>query len=346
MGFVAVLVVGKDVEGQLARFRNFDQTLWIDEHVVVEDVLDELHDHWQRAVAPHLDWYVRDPTGRLCNLFETTPDGGRRFLAMEPADPHALSLGPPTLESEVLGREYYLDEDVPPGQWTQRIVIRLPPGHQMVSERLDAVETFADHLRRVHAMRELAPGEQPRIDERYRNGWMRVNAEGEVAEAKRLTIPGGFWFPDWRVVPGHWQLRNAVGSEVHATPGRAGFADCAPKAHIDLEAMRAALRADAEHWWDRSRTAPHEFEGILATRGYHADYAHLPRAIYARLMAERQLWRCSLIMDGRHQEHVPADWQPPEGDVVGSLLPWASYLGQLVDALPGDAWLTLVSCRC
>ena len=157
MGSRGVLVIGPDVKDQMARFRRFEETEWVDRHVVSVGALEQERKRWARSAADM---------------------------------------------------------------------------------------NFQAYLRRYFGLRALSEGASPDLEDADKFGWMRVDRQGEVVELIRRTIPGGFWFPYWKVRPAFkLKLGRSADQTLGADDGRGfagsaderpGFAASARKGDIDF----------------------------------------------------------------------------------------------------------------
>lgn len=178
MGSGGLLVIGEDVESQMARFRNFEETGWVDQHVVTIDRLAREKARWLR-VSQVEKWYVRDPDGKLHDVFERSPSGEYLFISVATVDWDDDSKKPHTLEQEVFGDESYIGASES-NQKRMRMVIKVPEGFKVTKAKFGEFITFAEDLRRSHGVRAIPIEEAPDLEGGDKFGWMRLDHSGEV----------------------------------------------------------------------------------------------------------------------------------------------------------------------
>ena len=142
--------------------------------------------------------------------------------------------------------------------------------------------SFLDWTRKSFGVGVLEEQQEPDLAGLHRNGWIRLNGDGQVTELIHRNIPNSFFdsvsseicaFPlkkdrsaaiamareKARV---SWEFRKRFGliGSWEREPNEAEidgftFTDSAAKGDIDLESMRSVIRAAAEERWDRVATA-------------------------------------------------------------------------------------------
>lgn len=346
MGSGALLVIGEDVEGQMARFRNFENTGWVDQHVVTIDRLAHEKARWLRDSQVE-GWYVRDPEGKLHELFERSPSGKYLFTDAVTVDWDDDSNKPHTLEQEVFGRESYIDM-TEFNQKRMRMVIKVPEGFKVTKAKRGEFQTFAETLRKSHGVRAIPEGEAPDLNGTDKFGWMRLDHSGEAIELMARTIPGGFWFPYWGVIPNAWTLKaGALGArDPDTADDLPGFSGSARRSEINFDAMRSRIAIEAGESWDRARADPGAYDKILIGGAYYRQHIRLPREQYTRAIEDLTLWRGSLLMGGEHIKDAPDAFKAAHALTPTSVNAWFAYINQLIVRLPDDSLMTMVGYRC
>jgi hypothetical protein len=79
---------------------------------------------------------------------------------------------------------------------------------------------------------------------------------------------------------------------------------------------------------------------------YYRQYIHLPREQYTRAIEDLMLWQCSLLMGGEHIEDAPDAFKAAHALTPTSVSAWCAYINHLIERLPGDRLMTMVSYRC
>lgn len=347
MGSGVVLVIGEDVEGQMARFRCFEETGWVDRHVVSIDVLACSREIWTSSYAEAEKWYVQDPSGQLHEVFEKNTAGKYLFIGHAADDGQSDPLRPPTIEQKIFGREYYV-EPHESGHQRWRLVLKLSNDYKVVKAKRKDYEPFAKWLALQYGIHAISAEAAPELEGTEKTGWMRLDRRGEVIEAMSRTIPDGFWFPSWCVLEHAWKLKSdAFGDQApQSCDAPVRLAGSLRKSDIDFEGMRTQVAIEAGESWDQAQNDPNAFENILIRGTYRREFIHLSRDQYIRSIQDNNLWNCPLILDGVRITLSSSEFQLSSADTSASTTPWFAYMNQLVDSLQGDTLMTMVGYRC
>jgi hypothetical protein len=191
----------------------------------------------------------------------------------------------------------------------------------------------------------LAEGEQPDLvglvafHGRHREGWYRINADQEVVELVKRTIPGGIW--DFYEMTENCLLLKpgAVGASDdsgcgHEEPAE-GYAGIARKRDIDFVGMRDAAGRKAAELWDAA-----------AQSRSNMGWLSLPREEYIQMARDSALLaeKSEVVRDGELM-HVPN-----RDDTRVSTLSlreqkarhdaWFREFNTMLDSLPDDTLFT------
>lgn len=348
MGSSRVLVIGPDVEAQMARFRKFEETGWVDQYVVSFDILARERERWLRSWSEKEEWYVQDPAGRLHEVFEKDQLGNHLFIGAPTPDEPSNANRTPTLEQQIFGSNSYVDITDETGQKRWWLVLAIPDNHKVIRAKFKEFMSFNDWLTKYHGYPVVADNAVPELDGAHKIGWMRLDHDGNVIELIERTIPGGRWYPSWKVVGDAWKLKSgALSNQNLLTTEQNNFAGSARKSDIDFAGMNAQMEMEAGACWDNAKRDPKAFENIEISGWYYREFIHLPREQYIHRMQDINLWGQNLILDRRYIDQVPPEFQPVSDDASANARPpWYAYIRKVIDDLPNDTLMTMVSYRC
>jgi len=220
--------------------------------------------------------------------------------------------------------------------------VRIP-----LSERM----SFVEWAKMWHGLNLLAHRAEPEVHGEHKLGWIRIDANGDVMEAFRRTIPDGFfqWFvrteSQFQLKPGARGL-NINGGEISLATE--GFAGLARKSAIDFKAMREVIRAFAGERWDRAADDDAEDNGLdwdqMSTVERGAASMVWYGANNAPAIHPRSLTRHAFL---ERFERLGLGELFSFGEVIkdGVLLEKPD-LNELIESLPEDAVLTCALVRC
>jgi len=379
MSHFSVLVIGEDVDAQLAPFHEFECT-GHDEHVQEVDQTDEAWaeyckrtdalvrenaDHkWISRFAPVC---FREPT--LTEAVEIGPLGGTG------GNGKGLSWWSHDWDD---GRGYRTQVHEIPAGWEEA---ELPTSEQR-SFPAFCVDWYG------HAL--VTVGEEPDTEDEHKYGYTLVDEVGAVTKVVKRTNPEAHW--DWYLVGGRWTgfllLRDGAEGEVGepglqtAAPGP-GRADSALKGDVDVETMRVQAGADAGALWDdvhrviaeREFTPWVEFLAELdagrlsykeAQPAFHEQPAvkdvmawafsaktylaadsgvwTVSREDYVQRARDRALSVHAVVKDGTwHERGAMGSWAVVSDEVDPQ--EWETRLAELLDSLSDGTRLTIVDCH-
>lgn len=281
MSHFTVMVVGDDVEGQLAAFHEFECTGHNDEHVVLVDRLSEaLAEYESQQVSK-----VRAPDGTLYDYYDDQ-------CYRDPSEEELTQIGPLAGHGGN-GSLSWSSKDWGDGLGYRPKVHRVPDGWEVVSLPQSQVQSFGEFLEDWYGWKPVPVGAAPDVEGTHKFGYYTVGAAGEVtgafdrtnadkwlwvdaagtelgrtvgeatlpgapADARKLRVGGSKW--DWYQVGGRWhgffQLKRGatgeLGSPSWGNPGHPGNdrADSARKGDIDFTLMRDLAEAEAGKRYD------------------------------------------------------------------------------------------------
>lgn len=230
MSHFVVMVVGDDIDYQLAPFHEFECTGVSDEFVVDVDVTQEAMAEYQKLTESRL----RDPQGGLHH-------------------PYAAEFyrDPTPVEQEILDAPYedprqdtilsHSHRDWGDGRGYRAKIRFVPEGWEMVEVPTSEVEDFPTWVTGYYGGGGLVPaGEEPDLKGQHKYGYVRQLPDGTYQAIDR-TNPNKRW--DWYVVGGRWSNRLLLKNGQEA--------DSALKGEIDWEAMRQDSYTQALADWDK-----------------------------------------------------------------------------------------------
>lgn len=269
MSHFSVLVIGDQIEAQLAPFHEFECTGCDDQYVQNVDMTKEVVEGFATATVTRLKNAV---TGELAEQDDS------RFYR-EPTVAEAEAIGP----LDELGRRSatgrtpnYRAIDWQDGRGVRAKVHEIPAGWDEVEIPRSRVQNVVEYLEDSHGKKSVLEGTAPDLAGEHKYGYAIVRKidraialEGEVDQACEYEVlsvidrtnPNRKW--DWWTVGGRWGgyfwlkpgatgvLGNpSVFDKIHGDSRNHAKVDQARKGDIDFEAMRAEAVAEAEKTYD------------------------------------------------------------------------------------------------
>jgi len=257
-----VLVIGKDVEKQLAPYHEFECTGDDDEYVQDIDETEELRKEYESSTVNRM----KSSTGEL---EETWGDKFFRDPTKEESEKIGIGIG----SGYVDGIEFY-SKDWKDGKGYRPKVRFEPEGWTKVTLPRKEIESFAEFCSSYHGHHIVPFGEQPDLKDKHKYGYTLVDANGEVVKAVDRTNPNRKW--DWYQIGGRWNgffklkhpFRIAIDRAINGCdltprlgspganrldadykPPTADRADQCLKSDIDIDGMRhdATMRAEEKY---------------------------------------------------------------------------------------------------
>lgn len=372
MSHFAVMVIGPNVDEQLAPYHQFECTGTVNQYVVNIDRTEEIKEEFARSKRT----MVKVPAGTVV------------------AEDKASEIESHPVHGSMVSR--YSDffavkkEDGTPFPRTEYIV---PEGWEVIEVPASELDTFDEWMKDNHSCPLLAEGEEPDLHGTHKWGWYRQNAAGEVTEIIRRTNENYKW--DWWQVGGRWSgfLKAKPGATLTGTgrPGVMGshFAkgedrvDQAMKKDIDWDGMRNEAGDRAAARWDKAAAATlpegatepltweswesvrarHEGKADEARRVYHSqpaieainkafgdefflqpDEFLTDRATYIQHARDRATVLYAVVMDGKWYAKGEMGWFGMSTDDV-TQDEWNRKVNEMIDGLPETVMITVCDCH-
>lgn len=375
MSHFTVLVVGDDVEHQLAPYHEFECTGVDNEFVQNIDRLAEA----RAAFDDGTETRYRDPEG---NLHDPYQDRFYRDPTSEELEQH----GPFTGTGGGRGL-YWTSQDWGDGQGYRAKIHFLPEGWEEVEVPRTDVKDFAEWIEGWYGFNRIDGDAAPDLQGAHKFGWVRVK-DGAVVEAVDRTNPNKKW--DGYQVGGRWSghflLKKGAKGESGKRPlfdfdrrVAANRCDRARKSDIDFAGMRNEAGERAALMWEKMADARRAagagdqwetWQEVTDRLGYGQaarDFYHAQPAIVAMRAAtddpflSLDEFRCSRgdhIKRARHEavmtfaflkdrqwaERGAMGWWGAVSDEMDKD-EWARWFNAQIDALPDDAVLTVCDCH-
>lgn len=237
MSHFAVMVIGQNVENQLAPYHEFECTGCVDEYVQTIDLLPSLLEDYAKDTRS----MRKGPDGQLLTAYDD-------FFYRDPTEEESAKIGP------IAGSGFgdgisYSSKDWGDGKGYRTKVKYLPEGWEGLDVPVSSVMSLVDFIK-YQAGDEfpiLQEGDELDLLDEHKCGWASVNAAGEVIEYTDRTNPNAEW--DWYQVGGRWSGFLKLKQDAAGSFGRRGLmgscandgegrADAALKSAIDFEGMR------------------------------------------------------------------------------------------------------------
>lgn len=355
MSHFTVMVIGENVEKQLAPYHEFECTGVNDEFVQDVDQTDEARE----TFAASTERCLKATDGSLHQFFDGQGNWRPEFSQPDPEAPKYA----PTRRTRFV-----------------------PAGYEQVEVPTSQLKSFADWAADYYGVEIVPFGQIPDEDEKHKYGYILLDAANDVLKVVDRTNPNKEW--DWWVIGGRWsgflqlkpgatgQLgeRGVMGSHFADGPGRA---DSAVKGNIDFDGMRnaaankAALQWDKAaaaragrtwHTWEHVRDVLHAGDLDAARKVYHAQEAKeavaaaldhpwdgvdeylTPRETYIQQARDRAIAPYALVKDGQWVAKGQMGWFGMSSDDI-SQDDWNRKVNELLESLPDDTLLTLVDCH-
>lgn len=383
MSHFAVMVIGPNIEQQLAPYHEFECTGTVDQYVQTIDKLDELLAEYETDTRS----MKRGPGGELLPSYD---DAFYRDPTPEEKDKVGMGSG-------FGGGISWTSKDWGDGLGYRAKVRFTPEGWEDVDVPVKDVMTLVEFIKyQTHEdFPILQEDDVPDLEDRdgCKWGWARVNAAGEVIEYTRRTNPNAQW--DWWQLGGRYSgfLKLKPGAGVIAEKGRKGlmgscmndgpgWVDSVVKGAIDFDGMRekdgndAAARWDkaaaakvaagfsADATWDSWDTVRERHAGAIdaARDEYHAqpvmkavkdaldnpfsgvDDLLVPREQFIQQARDLALVTYAVVQDGKWFAKGEMGWWGMSSDDMPQE-EWNRKVNELIDGLPDDTLISIVDCH-
>lgn len=311
MSHFTVLVVGPDVEKQLAPFHEFECTGRDDEFVQSVDLLPKLREQYVQEDATTRR--LRDTAGVLHHPYED------RFYR-DPTDEEVAKHGNMNGSAGYVGGLSYVSKDWGDGRGSRAKVQYVPEGYEEIQCTKASIMSFLEFVQDEHEYKILTRGHAPSEEHKY--GWITLNEAGEVAAVIDRTNPNAKW--DWFVIGGRWTgffpLKPGAKALTEHPPhksyiepterreideARRGAADSCLWGDVDIERKKTKARENArgafERWMRHAKDKPEAlaWSWFVEKIESHAMSAETARVQYgeqpaiAAYRSDREsLWEC------------------------------------------------------
>lgn len=346
MSHFSVMVIGDDIEKQLAPYHEFECTGEDDQYVQEIDITESCRKEFGESTTK----MYKDPSGKLHD-----PHLDRFYREFTPEE--KAKVGP--LGTGSCAGIFYTSKDW--GDGYRAKVHFLPKGWEDVEVPTKDARTFADWLKGWHG---IEVTDSPIIETDHKYGYA-LTVNGEVMKVVKRTNPNKQW--DGWTVGGRWSnfLLCKDGDK----------ADQATKADIDIEGMRdavgekAAAKWDKAHaiiagreWttWDKVRDAVKDIEQArkvynsqppVKDASAHRDFTWdgidefaIPRAEYVANARQKAISTYAVVKDGKwYSKGKMGWWGVSHGDIDQA--EWDAKVSEMLDGLPSDTTITIVDCH-
>lgn len=244
MSHFSVLVIGDDVEGQLAPYHEFECTGEVDQYVVDVDLTEKARGEFAKSEERRL----KAPDGTLHLPWDDQ-------FYREPTAEESEQIGP-LAGSGFGGGIAWTSRDWNDGLGYRAKIQFVPDGYEETTVRASQVTTFADWISEEYGLKIARHGEFVDLQGEHKYGYVLLDRDGQVELVVDRTNPNKKW--DWYQIGGRWtgffRLKPGAQGEIGekawcAEAAKPGFVDSAAIAAIDFDGMRdaAATRADGEY---------------------------------------------------------------------------------------------------
>jgi hypothetical protein len=262
MSHFGVLVLGDNVEAQLAPFHEFECTGDDNEYVQeIDDTEAAKKQYAKDTTTVYLDTeggYHRrfTPEGEWDRTywFEPTPEERAKYDA---------KYGGSYSQGETIdGVEYYRTRWDGQNSETSLRVRHLPEGWKEGEVPTKDVMNFAEFIEDHYGRKAVPFGEEPSYGKTHKYGYTLLDAEGNVVKTVDRTNPNSKW--DWYKIGGRWNgffklKKGSFGTlgepgiqtlDPGYEPVEPGRADTCRKGDIDIEGMMDEAQVEAEKRYD------------------------------------------------------------------------------------------------
>ncbi len=379
MSHFAVMVIGPNVEQQLAPYHEFECTGIVNQYVQTIDKLEELKADYETDTRSRM----RGPAGELVSSYDDI------FYR----DPTPEEKGKVGMGSGFGGGLSWTSKDWGDGRGYRAKVHFIPEGWEQVEIPVKDFMSLVEFAKYQTSddFPILKGREDTDLHGTCKWGWGRVNAAGELIQFTRRTNPNAQW--DWWQMGGRYSGWLKLKSGASGQSGNkglmgscmndgAGWVDSALKRNIDFDGMREKDGSEAAARWDKAAaakvaagfaadatwdsweavrernaenldTARDEYnaqpimKAVKAALGnplYGVDDLLVSREQFVQQARDRALVAYALIKDGQWHAKGEMGWWGVSTDDM-SQDEWNRKVNELIDDLPDDTQITIVDCH-
>lgn len=384
MSHFTVLVVGPEVEEQLAPYHEYECTGQNDQYIQEIDKTEEARDTFNGA----MDTMYKAPDGTIHSGFDEEGNWKLEFLR-EPTPKELKDIKKLASDLHVTSRDF---KD---GKGYRSMIVQIPKGWSEVEVLTKDHETFAQWIEGYYGHKVVPYGEEPDTEEEHKYGYTLVDENGEVIKTIDRTNPDKQW--DWYQIGGRWngffKLKpQAVGAGALGEPSLLALhdkgyeapaidrADQCKKGDIDIEGMRVEAGEDAAKRYDVFysvlNSVPEPLVPWDVVLKNHSNDIEAARAEYRNQPAHKALMQnedtrfiwdvdkylgvtreqfierarnqaistFAVLKDGQWHERGSMGWWGCVSDEKDEA-EWSAQFSKLIDDLPNDTLMTIVDCH-
>lgn len=372
MSHFAVLVIGPDVDEQMAPFHEFECTGRDDQYVQEVDRTSDAIAEFNKSTSK----MVRLESGKLVSAYDD-------MFYREPTAEEAKIVG---MGHGTNGDLYWTSKDWEDGKG-YRAKVRDYGNYNVVDVPQKEMKDFTTWVKDWYGWETVNYGEKPNVLETHKYGYIMLDENGVAVKCVDRTNPNKKW--DWYQVGGRWNGFFKLKAGALGIVGEPGLqsinkdykhpdetrADQCLKSDVDIDAMRKECeeQAIAEYDLFESLTAnlpKHESWDVIRERHpedieqARSEYNQQPvvqalrdnketiwwepdrflvsREEYIQRARDNAITTFAILKDGKWYEKGTMGWW---AIVTNEKDDWSRQFNKLFDELPDDTLLTVVDCH-
>jgi len=384
MSHFTVLVIGDNVDEQLAPFHEFECTGENDQYVQDIDITEDVKDDYAKKTTSRL----KDTDGNIQSWFNEEGNYKLEFLR-EATEEEKKQTG--LFGSGLCNGLRHVSTDPKDGLGYRTMIVEKPAGWEEIDVPYKDVMTLAQFAKEWHGVESVEFGSNPDIEGKHKYGYVLLNEDGSVNKIVDRTNPNAHW--DWYTVGGRWNGFFKLKSGNYGMLGEPGLnrmnpdyerpasdrADSALKGSIDIEFMRNERAAEAaktydqarelldphpaivpwkyfsdkadskEITWDEARSLYGEQPGVKAFRGNgfsfdSPDNYNVTKEEYVERARKSAVATFAVIKDGKWYERGSMGWWGMVSNEKEDDQ-WYTEYSTLLDSVDDNTCLTIVDCH-
>jgi len=377
MSHFTVLVIGDNVEEQLAPYHEFECTGEDNQYVQEIDQTETTRKEYEEHTEPR----YMDPEGNLHDPYED------RFYR-EPTPEESKKIGPIAGTGGGNGLSW-TSKDWEDGRGYRTKIHFMPDGWKEVRLKGIEAKSFAEFIEYWHSRQSIVEGTNPDLAGKHKYGYTVVDKDGNVVKTVDRTNPNAKW--DWYQIGGRWNGFFKIKTNGLGLLGKPGIqtmdkdyeapkgdrADQAIKHDIDFDGMRAEARDEAAAkydlvhgivkdlplWlsWEKTRekfsddiekardfyweqAGPKALRSNEETIWIEADEFLCDREVYLDRAAKRAFRTFAIVHESQWYSKGRMGWWGAVHDEKDEDL-WDDEFAKLLDSLPDNTLLSVVDCH-